>query len=96
VDGLAYPLHCPTACIRQMREQGFLLGIVLSHQAAAGGGTLLGDAKPPCLDICECVDRLGTCIIEFYMEHIAFTRICSPYVGIIMVCIHVSLVEPPF
>jgi hypothetical protein len=48
------------------------------------------------LDICEGVDRLGTYVIEFYMECIAFTRIYLPYVGIIMVCICVSLVEIPF
>jgi hypothetical protein len=29
------------------------------------------------------------------MEHIAFTRICLPYVGIIKVCIRVALVELP-
>jgi hypothetical protein len=38
----------------------------------------------------------GTCIIEFYTERIAFTRIYLPYVGIIMVCMHVSLVKLPF
>jgi hypothetical protein len=68
----------------------------LSRRAAAGGEALLGDAKPLGLNICEGVDRLGTYVIEFYMEHIAFTRICLPYVGIIMVCMHVSLVKLPF
>jgi hypothetical protein len=55
----------------------------------------LGDAKPPGLDICGAVDRLGSCVIEFYIECIAFTKICVPYVGIIMVCMCVSLVELP-
>jgi hypothetical protein len=80
----------------QTRGQGFLSGAVLSRRATAGGGALLGDAKPPALDICEGVDCLGTYVIEFYTERIAFTRICLPYVGIIMVCIRVYLVELPF
>jgi hypothetical protein len=96
VNGLACPLHHPMACSRQIRGQCFLPGTVLSRRAAVGGGAFLGDAKPPGLDICECVDRLGTYVIEFYTEHIAFTRICLPYAGIIMVCICVSLVELPF
>jgi hypothetical protein len=61
-----------------------------------GGEALLGDAKPLGLNICNGVDRLGTCVIEFYMERITFTTICLPYVGIIMVCMHVSSVELPF
>jgi hypothetical protein len=46
VDGLTYPLHCPMAYIHQIRGQGFLPGVVLSHRAAAGGGALLRDVKP--------------------------------------------------
>jgi hypothetical protein len=42
------------------------------------GGVLQGDAKPPSLDICGGVDRLSICVIEFYIECIAFTMICSP------------------
>jgi hypothetical protein len=95
-DGLACLLHCPTACSHQTMGQDFLPGTVFFRLAAAGGGTLLGDTKPSRFDICEGVDCLGTCVIEFYTEHITFTRICSPYVGIIMVCIHASLVEIPF
>jgi hypothetical protein len=68
----------------------------LSHRAAVGGGALMGDAKPPILDIYGGADCLGTCAIEFYMEHIAFTKICLPYVGIIVVCMRVTLVELPF
>jgi hypothetical protein len=60
-----------------------------------GGGALLGDAKAPGLDICGGADCLGTCVIEFYMECIAFTRICLTYVGIIMACMRVSLVDIP-
>jgi hypothetical protein len=96
VDGLACPLHRPTICSRQMRGHGFLLGIVLSHHVAVGGGALLWDAKPSDLDICGGIDHLDTCVIEFYTEHIAFTMICLPYVEIITVCMHVSLVVLPF
>jgi hypothetical protein len=96
VDGLAYPLHRPTSCSHQMRGHGFLPSVVLSHWAVAGGGALLGDVNPLGLNICEGVDHLGTCIIEFYTERIAFTRICLPYVGIIMVCMCVSLIKLPF
>jgi hypothetical protein len=91
-----YHLHCPIACNRHTRGQGFLLGVILSHRAIVGGGALLGDAKAPGLDIYGGADCLGTCVIEFYMECIAFTRICLTYVGIIMVCMRVSLVEIPF
>jgi hypothetical protein len=45
------------------------------------------------LDICGGIDHLVTYVIEFYTERIAFTRIFLPYVGIIMVCMCVSLVE---
>jgi hypothetical protein len=79
-----------------MRGRGFLPGVVLSHCVAVGGGALLGDAKPLGLDICGAIACLVTCVIEFYMERIAFTRICLPYVGIIMACMRVSLVELPF
>jgi hypothetical protein len=48
------------------------------------------------MDICEGVNRLGTCVIEFYMECTAFTKRCLTYVGIIMVCIRVVLVELKF
>jgi hypothetical protein len=95
VDGTACPLHHPTTCRCQMMGHVFLPSIILSRRVAVGGGALLGDAKPPSLDICEGVDRLGTCVIEFYTERIAFTRICLPYVGIIMVCMCVPLVELP-
>jgi hypothetical protein len=80
VDGLAYPLYHPTACSHQTRGQGFLPGVVLSHHVAVDDDASLGNAKSPGLDICGGNDRLGTCVIEFYMECIAFTRICVPYV----------------
>jgi hypothetical protein len=35
-------------------------------------------------------------VSEFYIECIAFTNVCLPYVEIIMVCMRVSLVELPF
>jgi hypothetical protein len=78
VDGLACPLHHPTACSYQTREHGFLPGVVLSHCATVGSGALLGDTKPSSLDICEGADRLGTYVIKFHIECVAFTRICSP------------------
>jgi hypothetical protein len=61
-----------------------------------GGGALLGDTKPLSLDIYGGIDRLGTHLTEFCMKHNAFTRVCLPCVGIIMVCMFVSLVELPF
>jgi hypothetical protein len=61
-----------------------------------GVGALLGDVKPPGLDICGGVDCLGTSVIEFCTEHIAFMRICFLYVGIIIMCMCVSLVLLPF
>jgi hypothetical protein len=51
------------------------------------------DAKPPGLDIRWSVDHFGTYIAELYMEYIIFTRTCLPYVKVIMVFMHVSLVE---
>jgi hypothetical protein len=38
VDGLACPLHRPTACSRQTRGYGLLSDAVLSCQAIVGGG----------------------------------------------------------
>jgi hypothetical protein len=46
VDGLACPLHHPTACSCQTRGQSFL-----SHHAIVGGGAFSGGARPPSLDI---------------------------------------------
>jgi hypothetical protein len=66
------------ACSHRTRGQGFLLGAVLSHRAIVGGGALLGDVEPLVLDVCGGADRLGTCVIDFYIEHVAFTRMCSP------------------
>jgi hypothetical protein len=85
MDGLACPLHYPTFCSYQTREQGFQLGDVLSHQVAVGGGPFPGDPKPPGLDIRWSVDRLGTCINELYMEYIVFTKtrftLCQNHYG---------------
>jgi hypothetical protein len=64
-----------------MRGHSFLLVANLSHCVAVGGGALLGHVKPPGLDISGGIDRLGTCVRDFYMERIAFIRICLPYVG---------------
>jgi hypothetical protein len=67
VDGLAYPLHHPMSYSHQTRGQGLLSGTALSHRAVVGGGAFLGDAKPPGLDICWRVDRLGTCVTESHL-----------------------------
>jgi hypothetical protein len=67
VDTLVYPLHRPMTCSHQTRGHVFLLGVALSHHVVVGGGASPGDAKPPGLDICWSVDRLGTCDTESYM-----------------------------
>jgi hypothetical protein len=43
------------------------------------------------LDIWWRVDCRDTCVTEFYMEYIAFTRICLPHVRATMAFRHVSL-----
>jgi hypothetical protein len=58
----------------QTRGQDFLPGIVLSRRAGLGGDTLLGDTQPSTLDACGGVDCLDTCIIDFYIERMAFSR----------------------
>jgi hypothetical protein len=42
------------------------------HITTVGGGTSLGDVKPPGLDIWWSIDRMGTCATEPYMEQIIF------------------------
>jgi hypothetical protein len=64
VDGIAYPLHHPTVCSHETREQGFLSDAAISYRAAVGGGAFPGDAKLPSLDIQWRVDRLGTCVTK--------------------------------
>jgi hypothetical protein len=93
VDRLACPLHCPMVCDHQTRGQSFLSGVALSHHAAAGGGPFPRGAKPPGLDICCIVDRLGICVTESYMEKLAFTRACLSYIKDIMAIMRVPLVE---
>jgi hypothetical protein len=97
VYGLGYPLHRPTAYSRQTRGHGFLSDVVLSRRAAKGDGALLGDTQPRAWIFVEALDCLDTCVIEFYIECIACLL---GYVYLvfrsIMVCIHVSLVEPSF
>jgi hypothetical protein len=51
VDGLACSLHRPTICYRQRGGQSFLTGATLSCHTTAGGGSFLGDVKPPGLNI---------------------------------------------
>jgi hypothetical protein len=40
--------------------QRSMIGDALSYRTVVVGGTFLGDAKPPGLDIYHGVDRLGT------------------------------------
>jgi hypothetical protein len=44
------------------------------------GGSLLGDTQPLDLDACGGMDCLSTCIIDFYIEHVAF------YHGLLTLC----------
>jgi hypothetical protein len=44
------------------------------------GGILLGDTQPPALDTCGDINCLSTCIIDFYIEHVAF------YHGLLTLC----------
>jgi hypothetical protein len=46
VDGLAYPLHCPTVCSRQTRGQSFLSGASLSYRVTVGGAPFWGVRSP--------------------------------------------------
>jgi hypothetical protein len=91
VDRLACPLYYPTAYSRLTRGHGLLSGVVLSHRCI-GRWRLSRDVKPRGLDIWWIFDRLGTYVIEFYMEYIIFTKICLPYVRAIMAFRRVSLV----
>jgi hypothetical protein len=93
VDGPACPLHCPTARSHQTRGQGFLPGIVLSRHAAVGGGALLGDTQPLVWGSCRDVDCLGTCITDFYIGCMVFTKICLPHIGIVTVHMRVFMVK---
>jgi hypothetical protein len=56
----------------QIRGQGSLLGSVLSRHVRVVGGTLLGDMQPRALDACGDIDCPSTCILDFYVEHVAF------------------------
>jgi hypothetical protein len=51
--------------------------------------------QPPVLDVCGGIDCLGSCIIDLYIEHMDFTMVCFPYVGIIIVHTCVSLAKLP-
>jgi hypothetical protein len=79
VDGLAcpYTILCPATTKRGDRA---------SCQALSCPITAVG------FNIWWRVDRLGTCVTEFYMEYIVFTRICLPYDKANMTFMHVSLV----
>jgi hypothetical protein len=43
----------------------------------------------------EVSDYLDTYVIDFYIEHMDFTRVSLPYVGIIMMCMRISLMKLP-
>jgi hypothetical protein len=68
VDGLACPLHHPMVCDRQMRGEGLLPDVVLSHHCSGGGGTFPGDVEPSSLDIRWSINRVDACVTESYME----------------------------
>jgi hypothetical protein len=78
-----------------MKGQGSLPSVVLSHGARVGGGSSLGDMQPLPWMLVEVSDYLDTCVIDFYIEHMDFTRVCLPYVGIIMMCMRISLMKLP-
>jgi hypothetical protein len=60
---------------------------------AVGGGVIPMEVKPPGLDILwRRVDRLDTCVTEFYMEYIVCTRAYLSYVRAIVAFRRVSLV----
>jgi hypothetical protein len=59
-------------------------------------GALLGDARPLNSGSCGGADYLGTYIIDFYIGHMVFTRVCFPYTRFVMVCMCVLLVKLPF
>jgi hypothetical protein len=75
--------------------QVFLLGTILSHRATVGGGALLGDARPLGSGTCGGADYLGTCIIDLYIGCMAFTRVCLPYVRIVMTHVVFLVQSPP-
>jgi hypothetical protein len=95
MDGLSCPYSDLQPAAIQTRGQSFLPGTVLPRRALVGGGALRGDTQPPVLDACGGVDCLGICIIDFYIEHMDFTKVCLPYTRIIMVCMCVSLAKLP-
>jgi hypothetical protein len=78
VDGLAYPVHQPIVCSCQMREQGHLLGVVLSYRCSVRWHLTRG-AKPLGLDICGGANCLGTSVI-------AFTRSVLLLPGYVFIC----------
>jgi hypothetical protein len=103
--GLTWLLSLPTrgrcgwACLSPAQPpiEGIRLpsDTVSSHHTAVGSGALLGDARPLDLDTYGGVDCLGTYIINVCIGCMAFTRVCLPYVGIVMMCMHVFLVKLP-
>jgi hypothetical protein len=64
----------------QRMGQGALPGPILSRSVRVVGGTLLGDTQPSVLDACGHIDCPCTCIIDFYIEHVAF------YLGPLTLC----------
>jgi hypothetical protein len=65
MDGLALP---PTPFCKT-RGQGFLLGTVLSHRVAVGGGPLLGDAKPWIWIFVEVLTVWVPVIMSYHVKH---------------------------
>jgi hypothetical protein len=97
VDRLACVVHRPTACSHQMRRHGFLPCAILPIVQQRTVALYWRIRNPQAWIFAEALDYLGTSVIEFYIECIAFLL---GYVyltfGSIMACMRVSLVEPSF
>jgi hypothetical protein len=95
VDGLACPLHRPTAYNCQMRGQGLLSGIILSRHCSRWWH-LCEDVKP--LGLGYLVESWSPGYLCYQVLHgvYCFTMICLPYVKVIMAFMRVPLAELPF
>jgi hypothetical protein len=67
VDRLAYHLHRLMTCDRQMRGEGCLLVVALSHRYC-GRWRLSRGCEAPEFDILWSVERLATRVTESYIE----------------------------
>jgi hypothetical protein len=72
MNGLACPLLRPVACDRSYVETGFPARRHLAPSCKGGRWRFTRGYATPVLDACGGVDCLGTCIIDFYIERMAF------------------------